>query len=236
MARLAHPTAISCQLTKPIDSPAQVFLLVGNSHADSIKAAFTSVAEEANSTVWFLVDNQPLIDGGVTPKRVVSEALARNVQTIVLHFAPGSIEPGTVLELVDSAETAHLRVAFIMPVPVWHRLVPEALWKNITAHDPLPKQSLYDYQAANKALFDALSAIRNGNFQVYETGSVFCHGACELISDEGKPLYFDDGHLTLTGAAMLRPLFARVIEESSHFVKLRAPRAAAQPAGDVGTD
>jgi peptidoglycan/LPS O-acetylase OafA/YrhL len=221
MARLSHLASISCELTKPQVSPTHVFFLVGNSHADSIKTAFASEAEETKSTVWFLVENQPLLKGGITPQRLIDESLARGVQTIVLHFSLGSLEPGAVRELVDLAEKGHLRVAIIMPVPVWQRSIPEALWKNMTVNDPLPKQSLSDYQAANRVLSEELSSIHSGSFKVYEVGSVFCHDACEFISDAGKPLYFDGGHLTLTGADLLRPVFARIIEESI----IPAPRA-----------
>jgi hypothetical protein len=69
------------------------------------------------------------------------------------------------------------------------------LWRNIKAQDPLRRRTLGEYQAANQALSDELSNIRNKSFQVYEIGSIFCHDACELITDAGKPLYFDGGHL-----------------------------------------
>jgi hypothetical protein len=45
----------------------------------------------------------------------------------------------------------------------------------------LPRQTLCEYQAANQALSDELSNVRNKSFQAYEIGSIFCHDACELI-------------------------------------------------------
>jgi hypothetical protein len=34
-----------------------------------------------------------------------------------------------------------------------------------------------------------------------------------LSAENGKPLYFDEGHLTLTGSGMLRGVFDRVIAD-----------------------
>ena len=51
------------------------------------------------------------------------------------------------------------------------------------------------------------------NFKVYPIADVFCQDACKLVNDEGNPLYFDNGHLTLSGSEMLRGVFEGVLAD-----------------------
>lgn len=37
-----------------------------------------------------------------------------------------------------------------------------------------------------------------------------------MASEVGKPFYFDNGHLTLTGSEVLHSLFYNVINDTSH--------------------
>ena len=67
LMRLAHPAAITCEITKPLASPAHRVLLAGNSFADSIKAAFAATAQAKSVQVFFTVENEPLGRGRHEP-------------------------------------------------------------------------------------------------------------------------------------------------------------------------
>lgn len=97
--RLLHPFAISCEITEPIISPSNRVLLVGNSHADSIKSTFASIAQERDISVYFMVKNNPLMSGGITPEELIREALFRSADTIVLHYSPSGITASVVDEV-----------------------------------------------------------------------------------------------------------------------------------------
>ncbi|MEZ5787628.1 MAG: acyltransferase family protein [Xanthobacteraceae bacterium] len=211
--RILHPMAISCEITRPNSAPAHRVLLVGDSHADAIKSAFAAAAERAHVAVYFMVENNPLLAGGMTAERLVEEARARRAETIVLHYSAPRIDRHAIEKLVGLAKANDLGVAFIMPVPAWDRHVPKMLWQNAKGEGRLSTQSLADYLKTNRELLDWLSTIDDRRFKVYAVADALCHSACLLVSEAGRPLYFDTAHLTRTGSRMLMPVFDRLMAE-----------------------
>lgn len=213
--RLMAPSARSCQITKTLDKPKYRILLVGNSHADSIKTTFASVAQSNKVSVYFMVENNPLMPGGISAQGIINEAKLRNAGVIVLHYSLGAIKASTVLKFAALAEKNGMTVSFIMPLPKWRENVPKALWENLKQHKPLPTMTLEEYRNNTHLLNDPLSKIHPNNFRIYYPADFFCNDACQLVNSSGKPLYFDDGHLTLTGSELLRGLFGQVISDAS---------------------
>lgn len=213
ISRILDPGTNSCEITRRIENPSHRILLVGNSHADSIKSAFSEVAERANISTYFMVANNPLMKGGLTPAKLINEAMAKNADTIVLHYSPKAIDFHELDELVILAKKRHIQLDFIMPVPVWRKSVPAMLINSIEKGEALPLQSIKEYQTSNNYLANDLSKLNYGNFRTYSVADVFCRPDCQLISESGKPLYFDDGHLTLSGAKMLIPVFSTLLSD-----------------------
>ncbi|HEY0941657.1 MAG TPA: acyltransferase family protein [Steroidobacter sp.] len=213
LRRVLHPTAISCEITKPIAAPAHRVLLVGNSYADSIKTTFASTAERRNVSVHFLVNNRPLVAGGLAPSQVIGEAEARQVDAIVMHFSLLGTDLDQIGRLVQLARQRNISVSFLLPPPTWNDHVPLMLWKNRNGLSPLPHQDLHDYARVNADLIAKLSKIDYEKFVVYGTAEAFCNRDCRLVSASGKPYYFDGGHLTLTGSEALREVFEHVIDD-----------------------
>jgi hypothetical protein len=185
-------------------------LLVGNSHADSIKTAFAASAQERNASVYFIVANNPLMSGGMSVEQIIDEAVHRRADVLVLHYSPGAIGAETVASIARLAAEKSIRVDFIMPVPTWKADVPLLLIRHSKEGTPLPIQSADDYRRANSALSDALSQI--ANLTVYRVEDAFCHPDCQIVSSEGRPFYFDHWHLTLTGSARLNNKFEQLFE------------------------
>jgi peptidoglycan/LPS O-acetylase OafA/YrhL len=212
--RILDPMAVSCEVTDALEKPIHRIILVGNSHADSIKTTFASVAQSKNISVRFMVDNEPLMAvNKITPEVLIDEAKSKNTDAIVLHYSPGAINLPTILRLVTLAKDNGITVSFILPVPVWKEHVPMALWKNIKRNEPLPSATIQDYRSKNRQLIDGLFKINEKNFKIYDIANYFCDGACKMVADTGKPLYFDGGHLTLTGSELLRGVFEQVISD-----------------------
>ena len=209
--RILHPLALTCEITAPLKNPAHRVLLVGDSHADSIKSTFASVAQSQNVAVRFMVENNPLSDGGTSPRRLIEEAQKNGVGSIVLHYAPAGILPATIAELAALTQAAGLTLGFILPVPGWKEHVPKALWKKLKQQHPLPSQSAADYLSANNALIKQFSRVELRNLKIYPTAHNLCQPICKMSDEFGRPLYFDSGHLTLTGSEQLRQDLERVI-------------------------
>lgn len=213
--RILDPRAITCELSEQTPFPAHRILLVGNSHADAIKTAFSEVAQDRNVAVHFMVENNPLMKHGTSPERLVREALKLDASAIVLHYAPDSIDVQVIEMLVALAGKHKIQLSFILPVPTWNKSIPATLWRNLKGLEALPSQTLSDYQSRYGDMIDGLAKIGSDKLKVYQVADIFCRPMCQLMSESGKPLYFDSHHLTLTGSNMLKGVFGRVISDLS---------------------
>lgn len=213
LMRFAHPGAITCEITKPIVSPSRRVLLVGNSFADAIKPAFAAAAQARDVQVYFVVQNDPLMQNGMSPENLIEEARARHAEAIVLHYSPGALDSGALGRLAALAETHNLRLSFIMPPPVYSQSVPLMLWKDMKGMEEITFQTIDGYLSFNSDLISELAKIESDKFKVYEVATVLCKPVCRLTAENGKPLYFDAGHSTLTGADMLEGVFGRVVDD-----------------------
>jgi peptidoglycan/LPS O-acetylase OafA/YrhL len=211
LMRIAHPAAITCEITQPLASPAHRVLLTGNSFADSIKAAFAAAAQAKNVQVLFTVENAPLRTGGMSPQDLIAEARRSNVDAIVLHYSPGGLDSAALQTLVTLAKVEGLKLSYIMPPPVYPEGVPHMLWRTIRGGGSPSLLTIDDYQRSNSFLSRDLTQIDYDRFHVYEVANVLCTPICKITDSNGKPLYFDNGHMTLTGASMLTEVFERVI-------------------------
>ncbi len=214
--RILDPSAISCEITEQLDKPNRRIMLVGNSHADSIKNTFKSAAQAKNLSVRFIVDNSPLMEGGITPENLIKEAKSHKIDTIIFHYSPGSIDASIIQKTVSLADEQNISSAYIMPVPVWRDHIPMALWRHLKLNDPLPSANLTDYQIHNQALTHGLAAISNKKWKIYQVANYLCESDCKILDASGKPLYFDGGHLTLTGSEYLRKVFEQIAEDISN--------------------
>ena len=215
--RILEPTAFSCLLTSPIEAPIQKILLLGDSHANTIKTTFASAGEELNAEVRFLVPNNPLRKGGTKPQIIIDDAIAQKIDTIVMHYKKGPYMP-MAEELIELAVKNDMLVTLIMPVPIWGEHIPKALFNHLTRNDPLPVQSHADYETANKDLLDQLSLIPKEHLLIYPIDDIFCPESCQIANESESPYYFDDDHLTLTGAKLLRPLFHEIIADTNAII------------------
>ncbi len=211
MIRILNPGAVSCETTGNIQSPVHRVLLVGNSHANSIKSTFSSVAQSHDVAVHFIVDNYPLMRGGITPQRLFEEATEKRIDAIVLHYSEGVLDQLDINQLAMLAKEKQIQLSFIMPVPVWDEHVPKMLIENMKGEGGMLSQSIDDYQSLHRALIADLIKVDYESFRIYQIADIFCRPKCQLISSVGRPLYYDGHHLTLTGSEMIRKIFTRII-------------------------
>ncbi|MGB0571219.1 MAG: acyltransferase family protein [Alphaproteobacteria bacterium] len=210
VARLLDPTALTCALHAG-DAAAPRLMLVGDSHADSIKASVTAAAREIDATLRFVVPNEPLIAPAHNAGAVIEDAVRHRVDHLLVHFSRGNPPIDALRRLVALAGQNGIRVSYIAPVPVWPGNIPKALYDNLRDGTPLPRQDIADYRAMNEDYLAPVRAIDAPNFTYFETAPYLCEDDCRIVDAGGHPLYFDNHHLTLTGAAQLTELFRRVL-------------------------
>ncbi|WP_332370137.1 SGNH hydrolase domain-containing protein [Pseudoalteromonas translucida] len=191
-------------------------MLVGNSHADSIKTTFIKVAAKHNQAVYFIVQNNPLMAGGLSPDIVVREAISKEVKHIVVHFSPSGISVSKLKELVFLAEKNSIKITFIDPVPVWESHIPKMMYRQLKGFNDNELQTKDDYLSFNNELFTEVDNISNDNFKRISIADYFCTPNCSYKLEDGTPFYFDSGHLTLTGSNVIEKALNEAISAGKY--------------------
>lgn len=216
--RVFHPSEKICNLTK-LSAPVSRVLLVGNSHADAIKTVFSEMAAERNIDVYFMVENAPLMTGGMGVDELLSAAQRLEIKHLVLHYrsrhkSPLYIEIGVLEQLIAKARLAGISVSFIMPVPIWESGVPAMLYEHIEYGKELPEKSPRNYDDDNRQLIDFIQTVSADNFRNYSVAEYYCDNhQCRMADNRWVPYYFDNHHLTLAGSRQLRPVFDKLLTD-----------------------
>lgn len=212
--RILNPRSKTCALSS-IKSNSRI-LLLGNSHADSIKTTFTSIAQEFNYEVFFWVSNNPLMNTGSSVKEVLFEIKKKNIQHVFIHFSDGAVSKDKFSELFSELDYFGVTVSFLGPIPVWSESVPEVLW---SMRDPkrVLSQNYREISERNLYSLKSLEQIAGEKFKFYDMASILCDFECIFINSSGKLLYWDSSHLTLTGSSLYTPLFREALLDLKRF-------------------
>ena len=207
LMRIFNPRAISCKINA--ENFEQSVLLVGNSHADSIKKVFAEVATQHQLNTYFLVSNTPLMDQSVTPQRLIEEAEKLKIKHIVLHYSPNALQQQMLEQTIALAQHAKIKVDFIMPVPIYAESVPKMIYLD---HQQFKYDVMkYHLDVANFSQQTAALQDKYKNLTVQKVSQIFCHPQCEIADHEKRPYYFDSNHLNLTGSRLLKPIFDQIL-------------------------
>lgn len=212
IVRITDPSAISCKINSS-EYPDSV-MLVGNSHADSIKKVFSSVMDENKYNTYFLVSNTPMMGNDVPPEEIINEAINKKITWIFLHYKSGGLDLAKLNELISLSAQKNIKVTVILPVPMYEysqyygSSIPKTLY-----HNKESKLIYSQYLSMNRELIDAVRKLQVEfpNFSYVETAQAFCNPHCMISTSDKKPYYFDDDHLTITGAEVLRPAFESIL-------------------------
>lgn len=211
---LAPPTVMtSCEVGDYPQASQRRFLLHGDSHADGIKLPLAEILAEQSHSLRISGD-YAAINSVNDSTAVMAEAVARDIDVIVLHALPQA-DNGEALEgFIRLANENAIYVAFIAPVPNYEFDIPQKLALDLREGlSEIPfGSSLQSHLERNNVLFDRLDrlAASHGNFSWYQSADYLCGTRCRISSEEWIPYYFDSNHLTLTGARLLNPIFAEI--------------------------
>lgn len=202
LIRITDPSAISCKLNQ--DDFDQSVLLVGNSHADSIKVTFSDVATKHKFNTYFLVSNEPLMSSTVTNEMLINESKRLNIKRLVVHFSPNSLSVDKIKSLVLLASKNNISVDFIMPIPVYKESVPKSVYQ-----DNIESYTAKNYLSDNDSFISDMTKISADykNLRLFSVYQVFCSDGCQIADDNKMTYYYDSNHLNLTGAEKLKPVF-----------------------------
>ncbi|HSO82218.1 SGNH hydrolase domain-containing protein [Thiocapsa sp.] len=116
---------------------------------------------------------------------------------------------------IERLVSAGKRVALVYPVPQPDADVPTTLAEAVLdGRDPnLIRQPLEQFHADQSGVFAMLDGLdRHPSLIRIYPHQVLCPGSDCLFYRDGRVLYYDDNHLSVTGAALLRPLLAPLFD------------------------
>lgn len=212
--RILNPRSKTCALSS-IKSNSRI-LLLGNSHADSIKTTFTSIAQEYNYEVYFWVSNNPLMSTGSSVKEVLSEIKDKKIKHVFIHYSDGAVSKEKFSELFSELDYLGVTVSFLGPIPLWPESVPEVLW-SIRDPNRVLSQNYSESSERNLYSLKTLEQLPGEKFKFYDMASILCDFECIFINSSGKLLYWDSSHLTLTGSNLYMPLFRKALLDLKRF-------------------
>ena len=214
LPRIFNPSAKLCQLNG-LGAHKKV-LLLGNSHADSLKDSFTAVADSRGYEVWFVVQNQPLMESpdALDLDEVVDLVQQKDITNVVLHYSPGAISLDRIQALQHELKNSGIGFAYLSPVPVWPDSVPRLLLMSEKGGEVNALRKVYEnYRQLNAGVLRYFESAQGSDVPFVDLGKVFCTPKCMIKSPDGKPYYFDSGHLTLTGAKIVAPSFSVLFDQ-----------------------
>ena len=148
-----------------------------------------------------------------------------------LHDEGRAALPAALREAILRLLSAGKIVALTYPVPRLGAHVPNRLADAILAgEDPeRVRRPVAEFLTSHRGVFALLDGVPDaaGLIRLYPH-EIFCpEGECRFYS-EGQPWYYDDIHLSLTGAALVRPLFESFLDEKSQGALSRGEKATEQ--------
>lgn len=217
---------------------APTFAVIGDSYAAAMWPAIGDEAREAGKSGVVLTRNgcKPLLGTSIARSHIKAECInfydavaryldANQTLTTVLIVAKWPVlkaveevgNPSATSALVQRGLSNLIdalpgRTIFITsPIPVYPSSVPVAIAKSILAGKPLPSSQAADFRATfatTTAILESTAATRGA--RVLDVGSPLCQGGTCITMKDGKPLYHDDDHLSLSGASVVQPVFKQV--------------------------
>jgi hypothetical protein len=201
-----------CALT-PQAYPRAV-LLLGNSHADSIKQPFSLVAAQHGYATLFTISNPPLFDDQLPLKALVKSLSDKTLDAVIFYFSPSAYRDATrrkiLKEAVDWFAGQDVPIYFIAPTPAYSVVIPQHIYRSAVLGEDVPSivQDEQAHRAANIDFWRFYRSIEAEVAGLYDPAEALCaKGFCQYMSADYVPYYFDGHHLTNSGARVLDPLF-----------------------------
>jgi peptidoglycan/LPS O-acetylase OafA/YrhL len=188
------------------------FLLVGNSHADSINGVLNRKLESIGETLYMLRDPMALNSRNLI--FLEREVVNKNIDVIIMHSSPGQLSKLAVDNFVNFIHKNDKKLIIIGPVPIYEKSVPLSVYNKYLYGDPLDLKNIYFFQNSYAPEVDYYRQISNSSKIIYfDSLKVFCSITCRLTDKKtGNLFYFDSSHLTNTGASFLLEDFENVVD------------------------
>ena len=216
--RLLNPLKEICEITNLGDNKNWSVLLIGNSHADSLKTSFAETFEQNKIGVYYYVPNNPLMTTTYDEASVANDATKLSVDAVVLHYDIGAYNDSVISRisaLANRLRAQDVRLFLISPAPSFDAHIPKHLYQMTRSNLAPPHQTASDHYYKTASFWRAAHSNLFGEAIIIDITRALCNTMCEIRDEFWNPYYFDSHHLTLTGATKLNPILGNLAHRIS---------------------
>ena len=216
ISRIINPTETMCNIGSIVSD--ERVLLLGNSHADSIKVSFANAMDDNLMSTYFYVANTTLLTENTNAKVIAKDVKRLKIDNVVIHYSHGfysnEFNKRQLAEFLTLMANQRIKVLIIAPVPVYDFHVPKEMYhQTIEPNIILNRQTAEDYLTETANIFEFIERLGVINSNIFLSHKYLCKDDLCLLDIDGQPAYFDGAHLTLKGAKLLTPLFNDVARQ-----------------------
>ncbi|MEG3089318.1 acyltransferase family protein [Sphingomonas sp. PB4P5] len=198
-------------------------LIVGDSHADMMKAAIVALGDKRAVPVYLVKQNCRLVDFGVDKNcaRGLLRKLARDIRAnriatvLAISHWPKAINEHALFTAADAILATGAQLVVQRSTPEGAIFDPAGRMANGATGSDRSGYSSAQFaknRRANDLLFDRLD--NRDRVQVLDPAPILCpNGDCSFARN-GVPLYSDTNHLTSTAARMIAPLYPAIFDRT----------------------
>lgn len=220
--RILHPTEKTCNISS-VEKERRIFL-IGESHADSIKDEFDKVAKQYDASVYFTVDNNPLMHPKFDANTALSEIRKHKINAVLIHYSSDFYKNDDhlkqLIKFIDLSLAENISVSLIEPVPTYRTHIPRSIF--LQTRETNKSENFYidrTQHYKNIEVFENFlhSSLKKRNVSIYQPAKILCpeESNCFVADSKLRPFYFDQAHLTLTGSSVLSPMFHQILKSLS---------------------
>jgi len=216
LSRILSPLSSFCQINS-VNHESKV-LLLGDSHSDSIKVAFSDVMNSKKISTYFYIHNNPLVGPVTSSQKIAKEINLLDIKKVVMHFHINYYKHHNkkteIEKFINLMKIKGIEVLFISPIPTYDSSIPKLMYeKTMNKNIVSTKQNLEDYLALNKDFFNFMEDIKFDTNKIYLTQNYLCNYQSCITQIDNYPIYFDKSHLNLKGSNILKPLFEEMAKK-----------------------
>jgi peptidoglycan/LPS O-acetylase OafA/YrhL len=202
-----HPKEAFC----PIGDSSYVnkYLLVGNSHTNSIKYIFAEFLNENKISLYINSSNSAINDSQAD--MIVNQAKKIYFSKIIFHSRADLSNIESLAKILPKLNEMGIQSYYILPVPEYQFHVPKKMYETSKNNKQFPFYNYSQYLNLNKNEIKAVSRLSEKfGIKVLQTSRIFCDPVCE-VSDSLGLFYFDSNHLTIHGSKKMIPIFKEIV-------------------------
>ena len=205
--KLFHPKDSFCPIQN--NSYNEKYLLVGNSHTNSIKNTFAEFLNENSISLYINSSNTAMNDGQAD--LIIEYAKKNYFSKIIFHSRAGFTNVEALAKAIPKFNEMGIQTFYILPVPEYEFHIPRAMYESSKNNKEFPFYNYSGYLNKNKNEIEAVSRLSDEfGIKILQTPGIFCNPVCE-VSDSSGLFYFDSNHLTMHGSKKMIPLFQEIV-------------------------